>query len=62
MRKDEMATGPHIRLIHGLNFPSFVGRDRSTICPIVTSVTASTNRAAIIRSPTTAAGTPITSV
>ena len=45
---------PHIRFSHGLNLPSLVGFDRSTICPIVTSVTASINRAAIIRMPTVA--------
>ena len=57
-----MATGPHIRLIHGRNLPSFVGLERSTICPIVTSVNASTKRAAIISIPTTPADNPITSV
>ena len=51
-----------MRLIHGLNFPAFVGLERSTICPIVTSVIASTKRAAIIKSPTTAASMLITSV
>ena len=60
--KLEIATGPAIRRIHGLNFPSFVGLERSTICPIVTSVKASTNLAAIINTPTTPALIPITSV
>ena len=57
-----MATGPHIRLSHGRNLPSLVGLQRSTICPMVISVKASTMRAAIITMPTTPAETPITSV
>ena len=57
-----MATGPHIRLSQGRNFPSLVGLERSTIWPMVTSVKASTKRAIIMIMPTTPALTPITSV
>ena len=59
---DATATGPHMRLSHGANFPFAVGLLLSTICPMVISVTASTNLAPIIIIPTIAAETPIISV
>ena len=63
IRKEAAATGTHIRLIHGRNLPTpGTGRLRSQMRPMVTSVNASTKRAAIMMVPTTPADTPITSV
>ena len=62
IRKDTMATGPHILSIQGLYLPFFPGFDLSQILPMVTSVKASTNLAIIMIMPTMAAFTPIMSV
>ena len=62
IKNEEIATGPHIRRIQGLNLPACVPRDLSQMRPIVTSVNASTNLAIIITIPTLKAETPITSV
>ena len=62
IKNEEIATGPLILRIQGLNFPTGVILLLSQILPIATSVKASTNRAIIITIPTTAAETPITSV
>ena len=62
IKKDDIATGPHIRSNHGLNLPDLVSLLLSHILPIATSVNESTKRAAIITIPTTPAAMPITSV
>ena len=61
IKNDARATNPDILLIHGRNFPFFPGLLLSTICPMVTSVNASTIRATIIIIPTSFTSTPITS-
>ena len=57
-----MATGPHMRRIHGLNLPTGVILLASQMRPIVTSVNASTTRATIMTTPTIQPSTPMMSV
>ena len=51
-----------MRRSQGLNLPAGVGRLRSQMRPMVTSVKASTTRATVMTRPTTPAETPMTSV